>query len=246
MSGRCEFTFTVLLRRYAVLSDFIPAARSDAPFLIPNLLESSPCDALFQLINASSHCSFILGSHAVRSDLLFYIRSTTELLSAIKAFTMPRSLIQAWEEDINSKSICKCDRQCCYFDGCCTVNPTGNRDAAPYVEPYAPVKIIFAEPQSQHTGISFLDLSDELRNWADVLTVLNTGATRLRLNPTIMDHGEEYTWGGQNHFAILAVCRQIYHEASPLAYGENIYEIFRGHHHIYRIPKNPGIPYTQF
>lgn len=65
----------------------------------------------------------------------------------------------------------------------------------------------------------------------------------MKLNPTIMDHGEEHTWGRDNAWAILAVCRRLYHEASSLAYKENYFQIWRGTHRDFFITKHPGMPY---
>lgn len=65
----------------------------------------------------------------------------------------------------------------------------------------------------------------------------------MKLNPTIMDHGEEHKWGRNNAWAILAGCRRLYHEASSLAYKENYFQMYRGNDRDFFITKHLGMPY---
>lgn len=90
-----------------------------------------------------------------------------------------------------------------------------------------------------------MDLPAEIRNKIYTMTVLKDRIIRMRLNPTIMDHGEEHTWGRNNAWAMLGVCRRIYHEASTLAYSENFFEVRRGNHRDFTMIKHPGMPYDR-
>jgi len=74
-------------------------------------------------------------------------------------------------------------------------------------------------------------------------TLLKTRVLDFRNYPTLMDRPASRMYGARNKFALLGVCRQIYHETAPWAYGENFYQIDRGHHREFRIPKYPGMPY---
>ncbi|KAL1601700.1 hypothetical protein SLS60_006615 [Paraconiothyrium brasiliense] len=140
---------------------------------------------------------------------------------------------------------CRCLYKCCHFEGCCAKEPGRNLDSLPYVENYTPVDIPNTEPNKQNAGRSFLDLPAELRNKVYVQVVLSDEVIRMKLNPTIMDHGEMHQWGRDNAWAILGVCRRLYHEASSLAYKENYFQVWRGTHRDFSITKHPGMPYER-
>jgi hypothetical protein len=57
------------------------------------------------------------------------------------------------------------------------------------------------------------------------------------LDATPRSHSPDNTWGSRNRFALLSTCRQIYHDASPLAYRDNTLRIDRGPHRDFRIPR---------
>jgi len=165
--------------------------------------------------------------------------------------------VHRWGEEALS---CRCNIKCCHFEGCCSLAQHRDMEPGPYVEDYVsfvfllPVKDVTHEfqkpttiqntgPRKAHARLGFFDLPAEIRNKIYVLTVLKPYVIRMRLNPTIMDHGEEHTWGRHNAWAMLAVCRRIYHEASPLAYKENIFEVRRGGHRDFTMVKHPGMPW---
>ncbi|KAK7193100.1 hypothetical protein DPSP01_007560 [Paraphaeosphaeria sporulosa] len=155
--------------------------------------------------------------------------------------TQAATFVHRFTEDSLS---CACYIKCCHFEGCCITAPGRSLESLPYMEDYDPITIQNREPQKQHAGRrSFLDLPPELRNKIYIQVVLSDEVIGMKLNPTIVDHGEEHKWGRDNAWAMLGVCRRLYHEASSLAYKENYFQIYRGSHRDFFITKHPGMPY---
>lgn len=65
----------------------------------------------------------------------------------------------------------------------------------------------------------------------------------MTLNPTLRDHAPEDRWGEGNRFALLATCRELYHEAAPMMYGNNFFSLARPLHRDFTIPRAPGMPF---
>jgi hypothetical protein len=64
----------------------------------------------------------------------------------------------------------------------------------------------------------------------------------MSLDPTLRPRSQDNTWGSRNRFALLSTSRQIYNEASPLAYGDNFFRVARNGHCGLHVPRAPGMP----
>ncbi|KAF2737981.1 hypothetical protein EJ04DRAFT_561130 [Polyplosphaeria fusca] len=142
------------------------------------------------------------------------------------------------------KEHCHCKSGlCCPLEGCCMLTPR----ASTKVEP--PPKYTFSSILKTHSLRSnaqtgWFDLPAELRNEVYRLSLSFNTNIRMTLQPTITEHVTRSTrWGKDNRLALLAACREIYHEARPVYYGMNTFEIVRGTHRDVSLFRNPGMPY---
>ncbi|KAF2266208.1 hypothetical protein CC78DRAFT_161670 [Lojkania enalia] len=53
-------------------------------------------------------------------------------------------------------------------------------------------------------------------------------------------------WGRNNYLALRAICREIYHESTPIFYGRSTFEVAHGLNRDFIVPLPPGMPFHLF
>jgi hypothetical protein len=155
---------------------------------------------------------------------------------------------------------CSCKLRCS-LQGSCSNNPLRQLDHTLANNPYVRLRALLKSCQTDslqqpilppavfserdRPGIGFLDLPAELRNRILKLVLLTKKILYMSLDPTLRSFSQSNMWGSRNRFALLSTCRQIYHEASPLAYGDNFFCIVHSVHFGLHIPQAPGMPFDK-